>query len=420
MTRILLLAVVALVPVAADAAARCPAARYLVVQGALVPEAGGREVIVVGDGTVAVEDACPPVHARLRGRRTATRVRAAWRAATACTGLPARAVLQARITDGCMDLAGTLVARRATPRTRTVVARRSVCGDGVADAGADEACDQDDSAACPGACRADCTCGGTTTTPLPAGGPTGLYGVTDAGLLIHFAADAPATVSAVAVIGLDAGEELAGIDFRPATGELYALAVTGSPAADALRLYRVDVATGAAVPVGAPVTGIDHGAEYGFAFNAVADRIRVVNDADDNLRLDPATGARVDAPADTNLHPQGRLIRGLAYDGAASPVLFGLCFASSELVRIGVPSPNDGTIIGVGGFGFATAAGSSGFDVDPQSGTAFATLRALATGLTGLYRVDLGAGTATLVGPVGDGTQPVPGLAVGPGGAGSP
>src|SRR5688572_5546900 len=70
--------------------------------------------------------------------------------------------------------------------------------------------------------------------------------ISTASRLQSFASGAPgALLSDVAVTGLTSGESLEGIDFRPATGELYGLGSTG-------QLYRLDPATGVATPVGAP------------------------------------------------------------------------------------------------------------------------------------------------------------------------
>src|SRR5215510_4509278 len=47
--------------------------------------------------------------------------------------------------------------------------------------------------------------------------------------LLQFSASAPNTIiSATTVKGLNAGDSLVGIDYRPATGQLYALAATGA------------------------------------------------------------------------------------------------------------------------------------------------------------------------------------------------
>jgi hypothetical protein len=64
------------------------------------------------------------------------------------------------------------------------------------------------------------------------------------------------------------------------------------------RLYTVNVDSGTATPVGAPFAGTLQGADFGFDFNPTVDRIRVVSDRGQNLRLHPDTGAVVDANAD--------------------------------------------------------------------------------------------------------------------------
>ena len=109
--------------------------------------------------------------------------------------------------------------------------------------------------------------------------------LTENNRLLSFDAAQPGTLSAsVAITGMQAGENMLGIDFRPATGQLYGLGSTG-------RLYVIHPVTGAATQVG---TGsFDFaliGTAFGFDFNPVVDRIRVVSDADQNFRIDPNTG----------------------------------------------------------------------------------------------------------------------------------
>src|SRR5262249_20867914 len=65
--------------------------------------------------------------------------------------------------------------------------------------------------------------------------------------LLQFSASAPGSIiTATSVTGLQAGDKLVGIDFRPATGQLYALGVNGATG----RLYTINTLTGAATPVG--------------------------------------------------------------------------------------------------------------------------------------------------------------------------
>ena len=89
-----------------------------------------------------------------------------------------------------------------------------------------------------------------------------------------------------AITGLPAGVTLRGIDFRPATGDLYAL---GSDKV----VYRVNVATAIAVAEGPAfelMPNALNSQNIGFDFNPTVDKIRVTSDADDNIRLNPDEG----------------------------------------------------------------------------------------------------------------------------------
>src|SRR4030095_1279394 len=65
--------------------------------------------------------------------------------------------------------------------------------------------------------------------------------------ILQFSASAPGTiVSTISVKGLQAGDTLVGIDYRPAKGQLYAMGVNGATG----RLYTINPLTGAATAVG--------------------------------------------------------------------------------------------------------------------------------------------------------------------------
>ena len=121
-----------------------------------------------------------------------------------------------------------------------------------------------------------------------------VFGVNTANQLIRFTTTLPGTLELqVAITNLQLGENILAIDFRPTNGQLYALGSTG-------RLYTLNLTTGAAALVAvlsadpSDVTnsfaGLS-GTEFGFDFNPVTDRIRVVSDTDQNLRINPDTGA---------------------------------------------------------------------------------------------------------------------------------
>jgi hypothetical protein len=244
-----------------------------------------------------------------------------------------------------------------------------------------------------------------------------LFGLSSDGrVLVEFDSTAPGTiVRAAGITGLQPTEVLRGIDVRPATGEVYGLGViTG--VTDTVRLHRVDPDTGLTTAIGPAITGVTTGAAYGVDFNPVSDRVRVVNDGDENLRINPNTGARADAPtSDTDLNPAST-VGAVAHDrnlaGTTGTTLYGIDTVSDSLVTIGgvngSPSPNTGSVLSVGLLG-VDATGTAGFDVESATGTLFAALTV--GGQNGLYTIDPGTGAATLVGLIGDGTLAITGLA---------
>ncbi|MBM3726159.1 MAG: DUF4394 domain-containing protein [Acidobacteria bacterium] len=119
------------------------------------------------------------------------------------------------------------------------------------------------------------------------------FGVNGQGLLFRFDVDSPAVVTEIGNLGFVP----VGIDFRPSTSTLYALGVGRATT----QLYTVNIATGAATPVGAgfATSGMNYnlgGQTIGFDFNPTtlqADssmRIRVVGSGGANLRLNSSTG----------------------------------------------------------------------------------------------------------------------------------
>src|SRR5688572_14212231 len=233
-------------------------------------------------------------------------------------------------------------------------------------------------------------------------------------VLARFDTMDPTTIlSTDTVSGLPAGTQLRGIDFRPSTGELYALGIRSTGGDDEGLIFKLNPDTGAATQVGpGPFsTSLTFGATYGFDFNPAADRIRIFNDADQNLRVNPFTGFLVqfDTPLDNPNNDEE--VTGGAYDRNVNDVmpignpqalttLFGIDFINDTLVRIGgvdggAPegSPNNGVVTEIGPLGVTTGSSANGFDIG-QDGTAFAVLTDADTGVTSLYTVDLTTGEA--------------------------
>ncbi|HEX8101608.1 MAG TPA: DUF4394 domain-containing protein [Solirubrobacteraceae bacterium] len=120
--------------------------------------------------------------------------------------------------------------------------------------------------------------------PAPALAAEAFYGVTADNQLVTFQSDSPGHVlRSVPLTGLVPGEQILGVDIRPLTGQLYALGATN-------RIYVVSPLSGAATPVGDPFTPPLAGTSFGFDFSPQADRIRVVSDGRQNLRIAPENG----------------------------------------------------------------------------------------------------------------------------------
>jgi hypothetical protein len=205
-----------------------------------------------------------------------------------------------------------------------------------------------------------------------------------------------------------------GIDYRPATGQLYATNTSD-------RLYLIDAATGVALEVGTVVfsTGLS-GTNFGFDFNPTVDRIRVVSNFDQNLRINPDTGAiaSVDgtlayAAADPNFGNDAG-VAGAAYTnnfaGATTTTLYAIDVNLGVLATIN--PPNTGVLNTVGALGvFPSLPFDVGFDIS-STGVAYAAI-ALPSGPTQLYTINLTTGAATLVGTLGAGGA-IRGLAIVP------
>jgi hypothetical protein len=237
--------------------------------------------------------------------------------------------------------------------------------------------------------------------------------------LISFNAGAPGIInSARPISGILSGEAILGLDFRPATGQLYALT-------SANRLYILNPMTATAAPFptfNPPLSGAD----FGFDFNPVPDRIRVVSDADQNLRLNPNNGAFA-ATDGTLAYTAGDVNAGSNPDiiaaaytnsflGSTTTTLYGIDRTTGKLVTQGSVgsspiSPNTGQLFTVGPLGVSTT-GRAGFDIAPMSNAAFASLTATGgANKSQLYAINLATGAATLIGAIGV-DEPIRGIAI--------
>jgi hypothetical protein len=179
--------------------------------------------------------------------------------------------------------------------------------------------------------------------------------------LVKFYSNAPGTVTVIGAFrNVARGHAIQSIDFRPATGQLYAVS-TNKPGKK-VQLYTVNLATAECTLVG---SGFDLDGDHKFVtidFNPVTDRIRLITakgkprDAN-NYRVNPNTGAL--EAEDTRLAFAGSSPRfgktdytvvGIAHSnntaGATQTTLYGWDLFDDALLTIGgangVPSPDGG------------------------------------------------------------------------------
>ena len=239
-----------------------------------------------------------------------------------------------------------------------------------------------------------------------------VFGLTTDNVLIRFNSARPGMIfSSTVITGLQAGENMLGIDFRPATGELYGLGSTS-------RLYRINTLTGAATQVGSAGSFTLSGTSFGFDFNPVPDRIRVTSDSDQNLRLNPNDGsltatdsALAYAAADPNAGANPNIV-GSAYTNSFSgSTLTTLYDIDSNLDILTTQNPpNNGVLNTVGPLG-VNVTGEVGFDIAVGSNIGFAAFQLSGGGTSSLFVVNLMTGSAAAIGPIGN--LPIRDIAVG-------
>ncbi len=199
--------------------------------------------------------------------------------------------------------------------------------------------------------------------------------------LVRFDTATPGTlVARVPISGLSAGEQVVGLDVRPATGELWALTSLD-------RLVKIDVDTGQTQQLGTPLSSVATDQDVGFDLDPVGGLLRIVTTADQVVDVDPSTFS---ANPEDALDPTSANVVATAY--RADGTLFGID-TSDSLVQIAAT----GELTTVGPLDADVEGG--GFDIVGASNVAFAALHPLIGGST-LYTVDLVTGQLSGVGPI--------------------
>jgi len=206
------------------------------------------------------------------------------------------------------------------------------------------------------------------------------------------------------LVGLD------GIDYRPVNGQLYGYSDTTDT------LFTVNTNTGALTALPGAAQGTTNNNFLGIDFNPVVDRIRLVNEAAENVVFSPNSSApfSVGPPL---FYPAGdpgasspfgvRVIEAAYtnnFSGATSTTLYGIDYGRSSLVTINVTT---GALTTVGNLGITLPTPANGtpfvgFDIFTALGggnTAYAlldTTTGLASGTApNLFTINLATGAAS-------------------------
>jgi hypothetical protein len=200
--------------------------------------------------------------------------------------------------------------------------------------------------------------------------------------LVIFNPNRTSNTIAKPITGLQSGEKLVGIDFRPVNGQLYGL---GSNS----RLYTINASSGAASFVAALSTPL-MGTSFGVDFNPVVDRIRIVSNSGQNLRVNPKDGMTT---VDGSLNPGTPSVSAAAYAnnfaGTTTTTLY-VIDAAKDKLYIQNP-PNAGALSVVGDLGINVDA-NNGFDIGGTSNMAYGLFTV--SGKTRIYNIDINNGRA--------------------------
>lgn len=270
-----------------------------------------------------------------------------------------------------------------------------------------------------------------STEGIPASDPPDVvYALTDKDELLRFNGNTPRQTTRQPITGLVGGESLVGIDFRPARGgpansELYGVG-------DQSFIYIIDENTGIATRgpqlqrdsnadgVGDTVVPLE-GEMFGVDFNPVVDRLRIVSDADQNLRVNVDTGLTI-VDADLNYIDENSgtnpNVTAVAYrnsqPGATTTELYDID-TDLDILATQV-DPNGGDLDEDGPLGDNVKA-ITGFDIvtigtSPAGDRAFAALQPRGSRNSAFYSVNLDSGEVTRIDRINGKRTDVEGLAI--------
>ncbi len=226
------------------------------------------------------------------------------------------------------------------------------------------------------------------------------FGITRDQRLVRFETDARDDIRVVGKIaGLEVDQRVVGIDFRPATGQLYGLGDAGGIYTIATRSAHATRVSQLNVPLEGTFFGVD--------FNPAVDRLRIISDTGQNLRHDvtlPTGGTIMDGtltyPATTTTPATTATgVTGAAYtnNDTSADTSATLYDIDTNLDQVVIQSPANAGLLAATGKLTVDAGTNAGFDIysKVREGTAvalfpYAVLRV--DGRFGLYDVRLANG----------------------------
>lgn len=261
-------------------------------------------------------------------------------------------------------------------------------------------------------------CGGgggdSNDPPAPSPNPGGglirgdTFAITSANRLVTFNSATPGTTSAANITGLRANESIVGFDLRPGgtpAGQMVAVSDMGV-------VYTIDPNSGTATLnaslIADPTDMTDAfsslvGTRVSIDVNNVVDRLRIVTNSGQNLRVNMDTGETItDTPlAISSLRAIG--VTEVAYtnnfSSACRTTAYYLDTTADRLLMS--PDASSGVLNVVGGL-LVDAAAMTGFDIGTATdGTNSAVAALTVANVTSLYSIDLTSGAATIIGGIG-------------------
>ena len=232
------------------------------------------------------------------------------------------------------------------------------------------------------------------------GGSRVAYGLTADQRLICFKVNRPsASRTLFATAGLASPDAvLLGIDTRPSNGLIYGLGDGGG-------IYLLDLSEGRPILKSRITTALD-GRYFGMDFNPTVDRLRVVSDRGQNLRINVDTGATTVDAFLRNGTTRASGVAAVAYtnndnDPSTATVLYDLDTMADQLATQN--PPNDGALVSVGSVGFRGSA-EAAFDIESTVVDGKATENMGYAALDGggsFFKIDLKTGNSTFIANLG-------------------